>query len=368
MASNPLSNMTVNATGDSDPGCSYLTYVDADVSKAFKTTAYVMAMCVSLVGNILVVAVVLKNRSMRTVTNYLIVNMAVSDLFLTLFNMPQGIYFINSSPDFTWPVGDWGTFSCKFLPFIQSVSVASSVLTLTAIAIDRFLAIVFPLKVYVTFSIAWVTIATVWVVSTATSAFFLSTMIIIEYGGAFFCYEVWAAPFDSDESPKSYTIVLFVAFYVIPLVTMSILYGILIWKLWIRKVPGQHSLENQKRADKSKKKVLKMLMTVVALFAVCWLPVYIMQFLSFFAPKVCIPHYVVFIGYFFGHLNSAINPCVYAIFNVNFRRGFIDILKTLQCRPHFKIQPLSANEGADNACNGGSREMPKGTALTQLPP
>ena len=99
---------------------------------------------------------------------------------------------------------------------------------------------------------------------------------------------------------------------------MSILYSCVIHKLWVRKVPGNQTSENQQRSNKSRKKVLKMLLAVVILFAVCWFPVYITQFIRFFgeedfpcgAPKT----------------NSVIDPVIYAIFNSDFRKGFRNVL------------------------------------------
>ena len=59
---------------------------------------YCVIMCVSVVGNSLVVAVVYRNENkrMRTTTNYFIVNMSCSDLFRTVFNIPLIIARLNS--------------------------------------------------------------------------------------------------------------------------------------------------------------------------------------------------------------------------------------------------------------------------------
>ena len=364
---NTSGNSSVNTSDGLGNICHFAT--DSEASKGLKITAYVIALLVSLVGNSLVMAAVLKNRQMRTVTNCLIVNMAASDLLVTLFNMPQTMYFVVTAPDSSWPGGEWGSFSCKFLPFIQSVSIASSVLSLTVIAVDRFLAIVFPFKGYMTFLVATLSMATLWFVAMVTSTPLLYAMRIREqpHQGVF-CGENWGPAFDQNESPKIYTVVLFTAFYVVPLVAMLFLYGILIWRLWIRKVPGNCNLENQERADKSKKKVLTMLMTVVCAFAICWLPVYIMQFLTYFKPGVCLSSQLYFIGYFFGHLNSAINPCIYAIFNEKFRRGFVDVLKPVMfCGRGVKVHPSSGGMGADVTYTDEARPPGRASGKSSCP-
>ena len=117
-------------------------------------------------------------------------------------------------------------------------------------------------------------------------------------------------------------------FYLFPLLTMSILYSCVIYKLWVRKVPGNQTSENQQRSNKSRKKVLKMLLAVVILFAVCWFPVYITQFIRFFGEEdfPCgAPKTLAFMGYFLGHANSVIDPVIYAIFNSDFRKGFRNV-------------------------------------------
>ena len=269
---------------------------------------------------------------MRTVTNYLIVNMAVADLLITTFSMPLYIKLLVAG-HMNWSNGIFSDILCKIIPFTQLLSIASSVLTLTAIAVDRFLAIMYPLKRYVTFQISYGIMAVVWIVGIAVNSPILYARKVIMHMGEFFCLEIWTPAF-TEEASKHFTIVIFIVFYLIPLLTMTVLYSFAVHKLWMRKIPGNPSLANQLRARKSKKKVFKMLMTVVILFAMCWLPEYISQFIYFFDKEnfPCGPPAVLsFMGYFLGHANSAINPTIYVIFNSNFRKGFKDIL-LCRCR------------------------------------
>lgn len=52
------------------------------------TLAYGLAFLFAVVGNCFVIAVVLKYPWMRTVTNYFVVNLAVADLLIAIFNVP----------------------------------------------------------------------------------------------------------------------------------------------------------------------------------------------------------------------------------------------------------------------------------------
>ncbi|KAF7272804.1 hypothetical protein GWI33_014441 [Rhynchophorus ferrugineus] len=68
---------------------------------------------VGLLGNVLVCVAVYRNHSMRTVTNYFIVNLAVADALVILFCLPFSVVWDVTS---TW----WfGTAMCKIVLYIQ---------------------------------------------------------------------------------------------------------------------------------------------------------------------------------------------------------------------------------------------------------
>ena len=71
-----------------------------------------------------------------------------------------------------------------------------------------------------------------------------------------------------------------------------------------------------------------MLVTVVAVFALCWLPLQAREFMLNYFPETISLFPIeleVFLPWI-GVLNSAINPCLYVIFSENFRREFGRIL------------------------------------------
>ena len=92
---------------------------------------YIPLVLVSNVSNLIVIWIILSHKSMRRVTNYFIVNLSVSDLLLTTFNVPTGFYYTTQG---NWPFGE---VYCKFWNFIAVASMSASVFTLTAIAFDR---------------------------------------------------------------------------------------------------------------------------------------------------------------------------------------------------------------------------------------
>lgn len=84
------------------------------------------------VGNALVCFVVFKKKDMRSVTNLLLFNMALSDFMSTLFFVPSALA-VEISP-YSWPLGD---FMCRAPPVIGTVSVSVSIYSMVALAVER---------------------------------------------------------------------------------------------------------------------------------------------------------------------------------------------------------------------------------------
>lgn len=299
--------------------------------KGVKAAAYILVILLSLFGNVMVVRVVHKNRRMRTITNYLIINMALADLLTTVFNILPTLYWIFRGLD-VWAVGGWiGETLCKLLNFAQSVSITVSVFTLCAIAFDRFFAIFRPLKRVITFRVAKGIIGASWMSSIVVAGPQLYVLTTAGEKGRAQCVEHWGAPFDEATAPRDYTIALFVLLYALPLAVIAFLYTVIMLKLWRRRAPGQELTLNQENKDRTNRKVLKMLVTVVIVFALSWLPLYVRMFVMFAESDryVCgLPYEMDFLTLYLGHANSAINPYIYVIFNENYRRGFKSVLST----------------------------------------
>ncbi|KAG9508643.1 RYamide receptor, partial [Fragariocoptes setiger] len=103
--------------------------------------AYTTIFLFGLFGNMLVIYIVWCNKSMHTVTNYFIANLAVSDILLCLFAVPFTPLYLLTFQE--WIFGRW---LCHLLPYAQGVSVYISAFTLMIIAIDRYFVIVYPFR------------------------------------------------------------------------------------------------------------------------------------------------------------------------------------------------------------------------------
>ena len=107
--------------------------------------AFFPVFLISLVGNIFVGIIVYKTKSLKKPVNFFIVNMAMSDLVYPISMLPRDVasLFISSS----WLVsGPLGQALCKLVSFSIEVSTVVSSQSLVLIAVDRFGAVVFPLR------------------------------------------------------------------------------------------------------------------------------------------------------------------------------------------------------------------------------
>ena len=69
---------------------------------------------------------------------------------------------------------------------------------------------------------------------------------------------------------------------------------------------------------------------IVGGFIVCWMPFFTMYVVRAFCPQ-CIPSVLFSILFWLGYCNSAINPCIYALFSRDFRFAFQKILCKCLC-------------------------------------
>ena len=98
----------------------------------------------ALFGNLFVIFVVFRKRSMKTSTNVMLANLAVADLLVGCTVMPYEIAYCNGAGN--WVQGKFGDVSCRIFFFLTHTTISSSIVTLTLMALDRFLAIMYGLK------------------------------------------------------------------------------------------------------------------------------------------------------------------------------------------------------------------------------
>lgn len=297
-------------------------------SATFQTCVYFMyciVFVVALVGNGLVCFVVQTSPRMKTVTNYFIVNLAVGDILMTLFCVPFS--FVSMLVLRYWP---FGGIMCKVVNFSQAVSVLVSAYTLLAISIDRYMAIMRPLKPRMGKTAAKMVVAGVWggAIATATPIYVVSKLERPaewhKYCQLDICHEEW----DHVEQSERYTCALLVLQFVLPLSALVCTYARIAHVVWGGRPPGEAESTRDSRMQRSKRKMIKMMVIVVAVFTVCWLPLNIFIVLwtlhegdEEWAAWPGMP-YVWFASHWLAMSHSCYNPIIYCYMNTRYRRGF----------------------------------------------
>lgn len=97
----------------------------------FQSVAEIIILVLGTIGNVLVVLVVVRRQKMRTVTNYFILNLAISDLTVLISNIPVDLTARFAKK---WV---FGREACKMLRPLQTMGTIASILTLVAISLSR---------------------------------------------------------------------------------------------------------------------------------------------------------------------------------------------------------------------------------------
>ena len=287
------------------------------------TFAYCLIFIVSLTGNTAIGIIVYKTKTMRKPINFFVVNMAMSDLLYPIILIPRGIQtlYIDS-----WLIGGpLGQALCKLVFFLTDLSADVSVQSLILIAVDRFGAVVFPLRSpLISSKLCPFFILASWIVAMAVNSPELFVLKLVDDAGKLVCKRHWNEVFGESSSFENYIASYSIVFKFIPLVLIAILYIIIYLKLKSQKIPGAQSANAEKRRQQRERNVLKMAIAIVLGFAICSLPLAIFWIILVFTDIItslnCGVLYFLYVVRFMAHANCAINPCICFIFSSNYRK------------------------------------------------
>ncbi|XP_074607082.1 QRFP-like peptide receptor [Acropora palmata] len=286
------------------------TYSDSDSAKIAIITVHSVLTIVNIVGNSLVCVVIMKNTLMRTSINYLLMNLAIADMVLAIFFVPRHLLVHT----FRHPDGVAGTLVCKLLTGgnLAWVGGTASIVTLVAIATERYFTVVYPLgnRSTPTNGRLKVIILSSWIIG----VIFMSPTFVVkdfdkERG---LCVPMWP----EDWEGKTYSLLWLLLLAVFPVSLMTVLYCRVIYTLWFQR--SNLNLQQQ-GVVRIRKRVTLIALTVSVIFGVCWLAQSISYVVMFHIRTHVFGNVSYVVCTTMIMVNSAINPFIYALLSQRFR-------------------------------------------------
>ena len=323
-------NMNSTANGSSE----FWSCVSQLLSNAWnigRTVTYCLIIIVSLAANSLIVIIVYKMPNLRKPINYFIANMAASDLLFPIFSVPLKLSLLHAN---SFPIdGQLGQALCKLVPFFGNVSIVVSTQNLILIAVDRFGAVVFPLRSpLIRSKLRPFFILATWMFAIVFISPDLLAFELVEYPEGASCVRRWKKVFGESLSFASILLAHNILFTYIPVLLLVILYSIIFIKLKTQVHPGEQSTNNQQQRDRRNRNVLQMSIAIVTVFVLCWLPfttniliiIVYKDSVTYFSCSFWIYFHVT---YFTAHAYCAINPIICFMFSSNYRQGVKRLMK-----------------------------------------
>ena len=262
---------------------------------------------------------------MKTTTNYLILNQACSDLFITIVELITMLLPFDHVGD-RWFGGLLGLITCKIFQVSTFIAPFFSIWVLVTIAIERFYAVIRPLKSSPVSQHLKKTIFLLWAWSIASSTEYLVSAKVVQIGERYYCY-----------LPIPRWFILWTILNILlPLLIITVLYIIVCHKLWLRKVPGEGTIQSQGQVEamKTAKKVTLMMITIVVLYVLCWIPLDVYIILVFWGYVEINYNLYLFLVWLTVSF-SGLNPYIYVAFSRKFRTGFKNLFWNCFCK--FKV-------------------------------
>lgn len=324
---------------------------DTNLVRVFRVAPFAPIAFFAITGNPLVLAVVSRKKTMRKTINFFIANMAFSDLIFTLVYIPRVVTILFFG--YKWLVhGLEGLIFCHMVPFLKEITVIVSVLTIVAISVDRFLAVTFPFRAFVSTKICVIVIFTTWLIAISVKIPTLFASDLDEFQEKTYCIVDFDLTFGAG-SGQFYFKFIFIVLYAIPFLVTVLLNSAIVATMHKRRVPGYTLSEacNRQR-EETNRRVMRMVLVVVLAFLLCWSLYFVLMVLR--KNGVHVSCDVLYLRLLLVHFNAALTPWLYAMFSENFRQGFGDILSKLGCpvlfaRQRDAVQDNSATSGRQNS-------------------
>ncbi|XP_069070459.1 C-C chemokine receptor type 4-like [Pleurodeles waltl] len=291
----------------------------------FVPVSYYLVFILSLTGNVLILLVMAKCEKMASVTNIFILNLILSDMLFS-FSLPFWAVYHSSH----WIFGE---IMCKIISWVFFLGFYSSVLFLTVMTIDRYLAIVHALSTTSRHRLRYATVASlvIWFLSLAASVpEFIFSGERWNSNNEALCEEISFM----EQHYHTWKQVAFyqhsIIFYLVPLVIVIFCYSRIVVTI-------------TKSSLHKKCRVVKLVFFIVLLFFLCWTPYYIITFILYWqnipSNSACDTSvdFAYYICRSIAYFHCCVNPLLYTFLGTKYRKHLSYLIK-IYCLPVKSIQ------------------------------
>ena len=283
----------------------------------------------SLIGNVLIILVVYKRKELRRTINYFIVNMAVSDFLISglIIVMASQSLVDNSWSSYMAFGSSTGLIPCMLEVLLQAISFAVSSQSLVWIALDRFVAVVIPMKVhFISTRFRSFAIASTWVFAiVAVSPLLLfiffeenekTKCVLIGYPGV-------------SRMAITYFKVYTAVFQIVPFFAVTFFYGAI--TLTLKRQDKVFNANKVHQHSKTKGRAIKMTLNIVAAFYIFFSPLLTASLIwEYQIVNDCSASMRLLWNASFGlmHVSWTINPVLCFTFIQSYRNGLKEVLRS----------------------------------------
>ncbi|XP_026498189.1 adipokinetic hormone/corazonin-related peptide receptor variant I-like [Vanessa tameamea] len=241
-------------------------------------SAYGALMAVGAVGNIVVLAALASARRRRSRVDLLMTHLAVADICVTCGVIPLEIGWKYTN---AWLVGN---LLCKVLLVMRAFGLYLSSNVLVCISIDRFFAVLYPLKLSVARRRSKQMLYAAWIFALGCSLPQSAVFRVMHH--PYIVGFEQCVSFDAFANARlevAYNVFCLCAMYFLPLLIITVCYVCIFCE--IRRSSNElnencaHNISTVRlrRSDKrvlerARRRTLRMTVTIVTVFALCWLP------------------------------------------------------------------------------------------------
>lgn len=233
---------------------------------------YSAVVLIACSGNLLLLFLTWRDKKRRSTTNFLISNLALVDLVMCVFCVP-----LTASYAFDQRGWVFGAHMCHFVTVMQSAAVFAAVLSLMAIAVDRYVVVAYPIRKRAGCHFCWGLVVMIWLSSLALSTPTALHTVYLDLRAAGLqmavCEEFW----DGEERGRLiYSCFILFFSYFVPLAAVSISYCAISYQLKQRTTSGLTACPELRSAratwSRRRRKTFYLLLVSVLCFAFSWLP------------------------------------------------------------------------------------------------